>query len=215
MLAKFVTVGGATIWLMGQTVRAHVANLTINGQRASDTLQAIRATAVQEINRGNQRNQLQFDALLRAGSEMDNLAAFAAAQASLAANGDFYFVEGTATMKLANSQVQLAVARNQNATWHIRVSVSGGAWSSAGINLPVGFAEITGQNLSTPPVAVPGLTADAVVRVSQINIGGAGYTQHGVTCDDGEFVITVPQAPELVEDDGLKFEFSYDVVSLG
>jgi hypothetical protein len=215
MLAKFVTVGGATVWLFGQAARAHVSSLTINGQRATDTLEAIRAPSVAELNRGNQRHQVSFDAWLSAGSEALNLAAFAAAQTSLAANGDFYLVDPAtgANFKLASSQVQLALTRNLGATWLVRVSVTGGAWISAGVSLPAGFAAITGTNTSVT-VAVAGLTSAGNVRASQIDVGTGGYTQWSVTCAAGQFIIEVPQAPQLTPGDGRTFNFSWDVVSL-
>jgi len=72
---------------------------------------------------------------------------------------------------------------------------------------------VFGGGTKSLDVFVPGLTPSGLIRVWQQDSSG-GFTSFTVVSGSGKFTISTPSSPELVDGDGLVFNFGWSLVTL-
>jgi hypothetical protein len=225
MRAYFQRSDAATVWLTSSTESGDGDNPAFAHDRATELLEGTRLASILAVNRGNDRTALAFE-VWKSCATHAAARGFQALQASLlASDGDFYLIEedpdgeggvNEAQSRIPDAQVKITSARFEAPYLVLQYSVIGGAFEYLGTPPlePNGFAEITGQQ-TNKVVAAPGMVAGSGnIQVTQVAPSTGGFTQFWVVAEDDQFRICVPQCPEIVNGDGLTFNFAYNIVSL-
>jgi hypothetical protein len=207
--------------LVRLTTAAHEAlwdSLRISPDRQTEIINNFQATAVAAVTRGGRSSAFTFHWFVAVASLTAGFDWLVAMEAALDSNGDFLLTLPDAVQfRLNDAQVKLRDVNMFDDCVEFDVEISGGNWERIGSTPTTalfGTAEITGQN-KTVTVLVTGLHANGIVRC---NVAGATTSlvpTPVVTCGEGGFEIAAVRKPELEVNDGLKYVFTWDVVSLG